>query len=266
MRRDRGDRTRPVAAWRRAGAPVTDDAGRLPFGRVLVAGEPRHALLDGEMMCLLDRPAYAPGRASDRRASRSPPCACWRRSCPTRSSPSGLNYRAHAAELAMERQGRADPLHEAADGGDRAGRRDRAARPRSQQVDYEAELALVVGRRCRDLTPADGGRRRRRLHLRQRRHRPRPAEARRAVDARQELRHVLPAGSLGRAATRRSRAARVSASLDGVEVQHGLVGDMIVTPLDLLVFVSGDHDARARRRHHDRHAAGRRTAVRRVRR
>ena len=36
-----------------------------------------------------------------------------------------------------------------------------------------------------------------------------------------------------------SREARVSASLDGREVQDGAVGDMIVSPLDLLVFVSG---------------------------
>ena len=34
-------------------------------------------------------------------------------------------------------------------------------------------------------------------------------------------------------------AARVSALLDGAEVQNGLVGDMIVTPLELLAFVSG---------------------------
>ncbi|HUT76326.1 MAG TPA: fumarylacetoacetate hydrolase family protein, partial [Polyangia bacterium] len=33
--------------------------------------------------------------------------------------------------------------------------------------------------------------------------------------------------------------ARVSARLDGVEVQHGLVGDMIVSPLELLSFASG---------------------------
>ena len=33
--------------------------------------------------------------------------------------------------------------------------------------------------------------------------------------------------------------ARVSALLDGVEVQHGLVGDMIVSPLELLAFISG---------------------------
>ena len=33
--------------------------------------------------------------------------------------------------------------------------------------------------------------------------------------------------------------ARVSARLDGAEVQHGLVGDMIVSPLELLAFASG---------------------------
>jgi 2-keto-4-pentenoate hydratase/2-oxohepta-3-ene-1,7-dioic acid hydratase in catechol pathway len=36
-----------------------------------------------------------------------------------------------------------------------------------------------------------------------------------------------------------SPAARVSARLDGVEVQYGFVGDMIVSPLELLSFASG---------------------------
>ena len=31
----------------------------------------------------------------------------------------------------------------------------------------------------------------------------------------------------------------MSARLDGAEVQHGFVGDMIVAPLELLAFVSG---------------------------
>ena len=31
----------------------------LPFGRVLVAGEARHCLFDGECVRLLDGPAYA---------------------------------------------------------------------------------------------------------------------------------------------------------------------------------------------------------------
>ena len=33
--------------------------------------------------------------------------------------------------------------------------------------------------------------------------------------------------------------AAVTAAIDGDEVQHGRVGDMIVSPLDLLVFISG---------------------------
>ena len=33
--------------------------------------------------------------------------------------------------------------------------------------------------------------------------------------------------------------ARVSARIDGAVVQHGFVGDMIVSPLELLFFISG---------------------------
>ena len=51
--------------------------------------------------------------------------------------------------------------------------------------------------------------------------------------------------------------AAVTAALDGVEVQRGRVGDMIVPPLELLVVRVGHHDARAGRRDPDRHAAGR---------
>ena len=42
-------------------------------------------------------------------------------------------------------------VHQAVDLGDRAGRRDPAAAPSSQRVDYEGELAVVIGRPCRDV-------------------------------------------------------------------------------------------------------------------
>ena len=65
----------------------------------------------------------------------------------------GLNYRAHAAELSMETS--AEPILFMKPASAVIGPGDAIVRPaRSAQVDYEAELALVVGRRCRDLSPA----------------------------------------------------------------------------------------------------------------
>jgi len=110
--------------------------------------------------------------------------------------------------------------------------------PASAQVDYEAELALVVGRRCRNLALDE------------------------AADAvagytcgndvtTRDLQKVdgqwTRAKSfdtfcpLGPAVVRDAppAGAAVTAAIDGAEVQRGRVGDMIVSPLELLVFVSG---------------------------
>ncbi len=76
----------------------------------------------------------------------------------------------------------------------------------SARVDYEGELALVIGRR-----DAQSERRRlalgpARLHPGQRRDRPRPAKQGRPMDPRQGLRHFLPRRPLGeRRARPRSR-------------------------------------------------------------
>ena len=70
--------------------------------------------------------------------------------------------------------------------------------PDSQRVDYEGELAIVIGRPCRDVPEAARPRRRPRLHGRQRRHRPGPPAGRRAVDAGEGLRLVLPPRPLDR--------------------------------------------------------------------
>ena len=149
----------------------------------------------------------------------------------------GLNYRAHAAELNMETA--AEPILFMKPRTAVVGPGEAIVRPaRSSQVDYEAELVVVVGRRCRDLSPAG------------------------AAD-------VVAGYTCGNDVTARdlqaldgqwtraksfdtfcplgpwvvpeapSPAARVSALLDDAEVQHGLVGDMIVAPLELLAFVSG---------------------------
>ena len=76
----------------------------------------------------------------------------------------------------------------------------------SERVDFEGELALVIGRRIRNLKPEANWRERcPRLHPRQRHLRPRPAEERRAVDARQRLRHLLSRRPLRQRRTRPRR-------------------------------------------------------------
>ena len=63
----------------------------------------------------------------------------------------------------------------------------------TERVDWEVELAVVVGARMRHVARARRPRPRLRLHGRQRRLGARRAVRRRPVGARQELRHVLPA-------------------------------------------------------------------------
>ena len=63
----------------------------------------------------------------------------------------------------------------------------------SQRVDFEGELALVIGKRISRLQPdADWRGAHPRLHPGQRCNRPRPAEKRSAVDPPQRLGHLLP--------------------------------------------------------------------------
>jgi len=208
----------------------------LPFGRVLVDGAARHCLFDGDVVRLLDRPAYEAGAVEQGTAAAADARAL-APVLPTKVVAVGLNYRAHAAELAMEVK--AEPIIFLKPAGAVIGPREAiVAPPRSAQVDYEAELALVVGRRCRALQPATA------------------ADAVAGytcgndVTAR-DLQRVdgqwTRAKSfdtfcpLGPAVVRDAPPpeAAVTAAIDGVEVQRGRVGDMIVSPLDLLVFVSG---------------------------
>ena len=65
----------------------------------------------------------------------------------------------------------------------------------TSQVDYEAELAVVIGRPARHVSGSRCARLRRRLHLPQRRFRAGPPVRRRAMGPRQVARHVLPDGS-----------------------------------------------------------------------
>lgn len=149
----------------------------------------------------------------------------------------GLNYRAHAEELNMAVQ--AEPVLFLKPRTAVIGPGQTIVRPAcSSQVDYEAELAVVVGRRCKDIAPAE------------------------AADyvAGYTCGNDVTARDLQKLDGQWTRSksfdtfcplgpwivpqapspeARVSARLDGAEVQYGFVGDMIFSPLELLAFASG---------------------------
>ncbi|MEZ5124712.1 MAG: fumarylacetoacetate hydrolase family protein [Thermoleophilia bacterium] len=149
----------------------------------------------------------------------------------------GLNYRAHADELKMAVQ--AEPILFMKPRTAVIGPGAAIVLPaRSMQVDYEAELVVVVGRRCKDVSPAAAA----------------------DVVAGYTCGNDVTARDLQKLDGQWTRAksfdtfcplgpwivpeapspqARVSARLDGVEVQYGFVADMIVSPLELLAFVSG---------------------------
>ena len=82
--------------------------------------------------------------------------------------------------------------------------------PQSQQVEFEGEIAVVIGRLAKDVPPGPGRGRGARVLVRQRRHCPRPAAQRRAVDQGQGFRHVLSA----RAVDRHRRGHRRACSAD----------------------------------------------------
>ena len=216
-----------------------DAPGRPPagaFGRVAVAGEERHCRFAGDAVELLDRPAFEDGA----RVTGDAELAAVRLLAPVlpgKIVAVGLNYRAHADELQMAVQ--AEPILFMKPRTAVIGPGETIIRPaRSVQVDYEAELVVVVGRRCKDVSPA------------------------RAADhvAGYTCGNDVTARDLQKVDGQWTRAksfdtfcplgpwivprapgseARVSALLDDVEVQHGFVGDMLVGPLELLSFASG---------------------------
>jgi 2-keto-4-pentenoate hydratase/2-oxohepta-3-ene-1,7-dioic acid hydratase in catechol pathway len=206
------------------------------FGRVVVAGEERYCRFAGDGVDLLDRPAWESGV----RVTGEVPSAATRLLAPVvpgKVVAVGLNYRAHAEELEMAVQ--AEPILFMKPRTAVVGPGESIVLPaRSTQVDYEAELAVVVGRRCKDVSPAEAA----------------------AFVAGYTCGNDVTARDLQKLDGQWTRAksfdtfcplgpwivpeapsarARVSAVLDGVEVQYGFVGDMIVTPLELLSFVSG---------------------------
>jgi 2-keto-4-pentenoate hydratase/2-oxohepta-3-ene-1,7-dioic acid hydratase in catechol pathway len=220
-------------AMTEAGGAATSGA---PFGRVLVAGRPRFARLDGDTVRLLDRPGWD----AEAREDGSADLAQVRVLAPvepTKVVAVGLNYRAHADELAMDVK--AEPILFMKPPSAVVGPGDTIVRPaRSVQVDYEAELVVVVGRRCRGVSAAEA-----------------PtfvagytcgndvtARDLQKVDGQwtraKSFDTFCPLGPWI-VADAPVPAALVSAALDGRVVQTGRVGDMVVAPLELLAFVSG---------------------------
>ena len=111
--------------------------------------------------------------------------------------------------------------------------------PTSRQVEYEAEIGVVIGTPAprRDASEAEraiGG-----YHLRQRRHLPRPAEDRRPVGPRQGLRHLLSGGTGG--PERRSTGAtlEVVGRVNGQERQRAPATDMHFSIPFLVSYISG---------------------------
>jgi len=213
---------------------VTTDA-TLPFGRVLADGRACHCLRDGDRIDLLDRPAYEPGA----QVTRTVPEADVRVLAPvvpTKVVAVGLNYRAHAEEVSM--QVPEEPVLFMKPATAVIGPGDAIRLPaQSHRVDYEAELALIVGRRCRDLTVATAAGAVAGYTC---------ANDVTARDLQEKDGQWTRAKSfdtfcpLGPWAVPQAppETAWVTATIDGRVVQRGTVGDMICPPLDLLVFVS----------------------------
>jgi len=205
------------------------------LGRVLARGEARWCRFAGAAVELLDRPWWEPGaRVAEAVAAEA--CRLLAPTLPGKVVAVGLNYHAHARELGMAVPD--EPVLFLKPATAVVGPGEPVVLPAaSRQVDYEAELALVVGRRCRGLSPGEAA----------------------AAVAGYTCANDVTARDLQRCDGQWTRAksfdtfcplgpwvvpaapapgVRVRTLLDGAEVQCGEVGDLIVPPLALLAFVS----------------------------
>lgn len=223
-----------------AAAPVPPAVPATPpdgsFGRLSVGMHVHDCRFANGVAVLLDRPAWDPdaaelGATDMGRVRLLAPCV------PGKVVAVGLNYAAHAAEFDADPP--AEPVLFMKPRTSLIGPGDAIVFPkRSTRVDYEAELAVVVGRRCRDVTPAEAA----------------------ACVAGYTCANDVTARDLQALDGQWTRAksfdtfcplgpwavpvappatASVRTLVDGAEVQRGLVGDMLVGPLELVAFVSG---------------------------
>jgi 2-keto-4-pentenoate hydratase/2-oxohepta-3-ene-1,7-dioic acid hydratase in catechol pathway len=153
-------------------------------------GDVAFAVVEGDELAVLDRHPFGAVSFTGERV----PVADVRLLAPMIPSKVvaiGKNYADHAREMGGEAP--ASPVLFMKPSTAVCGPGDPIQRPAGvERLDFEGELAVVIGRLARDVPVTRALGRRPRLHLRQRRHRAGPAEDRRAVDARQGLRHVLP--------------------------------------------------------------------------
>ena len=184
----------------------------------------------------------------------------------------GKNYHEHAKEFA--RSGFDSSASSAADAIPTApiiftkvpemrGRRRRRhplSRRRQRQLDYEAELAVVIGRGGRGIPQGTRLRPRLRLHDRQRRDGARPAGAPQAMVPRQVARHLLPDGPVaGDAPTRSIRQNLASQCWVNDELrQDANTRDLIFDIPTLIETISAGMTLLAGRRDRHRHAGRRR--------
>ena len=232
---------RSPASGSRGTSDARPPAGAL--GRAVVAGtegaaggEERHCRFTADGVERLDRPGWEPGAAVTGEAALAD-CRLLAPVLPGKIVAVGLNYRAHAEEFALDVH--PEPILFMKPRTAVIGPGESIVCPaRSTRVDYEAELALVVSRRCKDVSPAQasdyvaGYTCGNDVTARDLQQVDGQWTRAKSFDTFCPLGPWIVAGAP-------SPTARVSALLDGAEVQHGLVGDMIVPPLELLSFVSG---------------------------
>jgi 2-keto-4-pentenoate hydratase/2-oxohepta-3-ene-1,7-dioic acid hydratase in catechol pathway len=206
------------------------------FGRLSVGMHVHDCRFGNGVAVLLDRPAWDPD-AVELGATDLGRVRLLAPSVPGKVVAVGLNYAAHAAEFDCETS--AEPILFLKPRTSLIGPGEAIVLPaRSKRVDYEAELALVIGRRCRGVSPAEAA----------------------GCVAGYTCANDVTARDLQELDGQWTRAksfdtfcplgpwvvpdppspdARVVARLDGRVAQEGLVGDMLVSPLELVAFVSG---------------------------
>ena len=152
----------------------------------------------------------------------------------------GLNYRSHAAEAGIDPPEQPTFFAKFRNALVPSGATVKLPAA-SEKVDYEAEVAFVVGRRCKEVDPAEALDADRGLHAAQRPLRPGPPVRDTAVDARQGLRRLGPvrpgAGHPRRGRRHRTRS-RSALDLNGERMQEASTSDLVFSVTELVARLS----------------------------